>query len=124
MMNSTAFLRSAAILFLVVGCSKNGSESSHKEFIETTNGVIVKIEGADNAVKNVRLEVVADNIIRVTASAADTFSTAKSLMVIARDSAQTKFSIAEASNEITLSTLALKAKVVKTTGEIIFTDTA
>jgi alpha-D-xyloside xylohydrolase len=121
-MKGNVLLNFVVLLFLLAGCSKEGQhQKSASGILKTENGFIVNLPES-NAVKRVRLEVINDNIIRVTSSATDSFSTAESLMVLAEKRKHSEWSLAENGNEVVLSTPALKAKVVTGTGEVIFTD--
>jgi alpha-D-xyloside xylohydrolase len=64
-----------------------------------------------------------EDIIRVSATAADSFSTEESLMVLPAMLRQTPWSLSETDTSVTLSTSSLRALVNRSTGEIVFTDT-
>jgi alpha-D-xyloside xylohydrolase len=103
---------------VLAACSKQGNVR------KTDSGVIVNIPGGEGKAKQVRLEVITDKIVRVTATAADSFATTPSLMVVPGLSRSGKWEVSETENEVVVSTKELNAKVLISTGEVVFTDTA
>jgi len=91
---------------------------------KTDSGIILTVENMGRPTKLVRLEVIAGNIVRVTATAADSFSTEKSLMVLPGIRKVTTWKVSENDSTAVISTPALRALVFRKTGEVIFTDTA
>lgn len=83
------------------------------------NGII--IHPTNNQSKSVRLEVVTDKIIRVSATANEAFSGEESLMIIPVDQ-QITWDVTEDNNLINLNTSSITASVNKITGEVIFKD--
>ena len=90
-------------------------------FDKTENGVIITLEPKENGPKKVRLEVVNDRIIRVSATAEDDFKDTESLIIVDQ-SKKTTFEVTEEGDTIKLTTQKLVANILKTTGEIWFTD--
>jgi len=88
---------------------------------KTENGVIVTLEPKENGPKKVRLEVVNDRIIRVSATAEDDFKDTESLIIVDQ-SKKSSFEITEEGDTIKLSTQKLVANILQTTGEVWFTD--
>ncbi|MBO9200715.1 MULTISPECIES: glycoside hydrolase family 31 protein [Niastella] len=86
------------------------------------DGVIVKIEKpqAGGAV-NVKLQIVNDKIIHVTAAASDSFAAAPSLMIegVKRNP---QWKLEEQGDQLILQTASLRAIVSRTTGNVQFTD--
>jgi alpha-D-xyloside xylohydrolase len=126
MMKRNLIIWIVVLEFFWMSCSTERKQ----KFAQVNNGVIVTLSNPDQKVtKLVRLEVISDDIIRVTATARDTFSAEKSLMVLpemlAPDVAQgTRWNISENDNAIILSTKSLRALVDRSTGKVVFTDTA
>lgn len=81
--------------------------------------VYVKISQGD--AKLVRLEVVGKKLIRVSATAEDSFSDPKSLIVIPQHE-KTDYTMSVNGDTVSVATSAVKANVLKTTGEVWFTD--
>ncbi len=103
---------------LVMGCN-NGPVERYDQ------GVIIHVEGAaDNpsVPKLVRLQVEGEKIIRVSATAENKFTDPKSLIVMERD-VKTPFEVEQQGDTVVLSTSALKAQVLVSTGEVCFLDT-
>ncbi len=73
------------------------------------------------APKLVRLQVVNDKIIHVSATAENNFADKKSLIIVDQKN-NTPFDVKEEGNTIILSTAKMKAYVLTTTGEVWFTD--
>lgn len=89
-------------------------------FTKLQDGIIVAPQ--EGAARQIRLKVVTDDIIQVTATPADTFSTASSLMVV--PVAQTvSWTTEDAADQVILKTRRVHARVSKKSGEVVFTDT-
>lgn len=87
------------------------------------DGVLVRLEKATpGGAKQVRLQVITDNIIRVTASPADSISGTPSLMAVVSGSREIKWTSEEKNNQVILKTSALTASIDLTTGQVIFRD--
>lgn len=87
------------------------------------DGLLVRLEKTTaGGVKQVKLQVISDNIIRVTASPADTISATPSLMAIVTGTREVKWTSEEKNNQVTLKTNALTASIDLSTGEVIFKD--
>lgn len=88
------------------------------------DGLIVNISNPDSKGDySVRLQVVSDKIIHVAAIPGDKFIDEKSLMVLDTLTSVTDFTISEMGDTVILQTAMLKALVLQSTGEVIFTDT-
>ncbi|MCD8167265.1 MAG: DUF5110 domain-containing protein [Bacteroides sp.] len=104
------------LMILLAACQGTGYE-------KTSDGVIVTISQPDaTQTRMVRLEVMDEAIIRVTATPAGHFSKEKSLMIIPEAKKRTEFSIQEQEYAITVSTQRIKATVNTVNGEVNFTD--
>jgi len=87
-------------------------------------GVIVRVTQSDtcsSAPKYVRLQVVGDKIIQVSATAEKSFADKQSLIIVDQ-LAKTPYNIIEHGDTVTLSTRNLTANVLCSTGEVWFTD--
>jgi alpha-D-xyloside xylohydrolase len=97
---------------------------SQKSAIEKlADGVIVHPANGGTT-KAVRLRVISPSIIQVTASAADTFATAKSLIILPEVTGSKDWKLEEADQKVTLITKALRANISLATGEVSFLDSA
>ena len=86
------------------------------------NGVIVTLEKKENdGPKKVRLQVVNDKIIRVTATAEDNFKDQESLIIVDQKT-KPSFEVSNDGDAVKVSTQNIVATVLKTTGEVCFTD--
>ena len=88
---------------------------------KTENGIIVTLEPKENGAKKVRLEVVNDRIIRVSATAEDDFKDTESLIIVDQNK-KSSFEVTEDGDTIKLTTQKLVANILQTTGEVWFTD--
>ena len=88
---------------------------------KTENGIIVTLEPKENGPKKVRLEVVNDRIIRVSATAEDDFKDTESLIIVDQNK-KSSFEVTEDGDTIKLTTQKLVANILQTTGEVWFTD--
>ncbi len=88
------------------------------------SGVTVKTRGAaEGGPALVRLEVMGDKLIRVSATPEREFVDPQSLVILPAAS-QTPFAVECDGDVVTVVTAAVKANVLKTTGEVWFTDLA
>lgn len=93
------------------------------DYVKTADGIIVRPDAPFNGnAKEVRLIVVADNIIRVLAVADKNLQPEKSLMVIGNAVPNTKWSVTNAKGFVNLKTVRLTAKVNLQTGAVTFLD--
>jgi len=85
------------------------------------NGIIITLDEKDNSAKKVRLEVINDRIIRISATAEYDFRDQESLIIVEQ---KTKpfFVVSEDEDKIKVFTSSIIANVQKNTGEISFTD--
>ncbi|HEY8938294.1 MAG TPA: hypothetical protein VIM65_23900, partial [Cyclobacteriaceae bacterium] len=100
---------------LMTACQENN------EVIKTDDGVIVHVKGVQ--AKQIRLEVISENIIHVQATPEDSFSTEKSLVVLPESKQPTSWKLIEHDKDVVVATPALHAVVSLLTGEVSFTDT-
>jgi hypothetical protein len=96
---------------------------AQKKFLKTDEGVIVypdaELSGNTKAVK---LQVVTENIIRVTASPFDKFSEKKSLITVYRTPTKAKWNVEESAEKISIKTNTLTTTVNLNTGAVSFVD--
>ena len=87
----------------------------------TDNGITITLDQKKNGPKKVRLEVINDKIIRVSATAENNFKDPESLIIVDQNK-KTSFDIYKEEDIINLSTKEIKARIKNTTGEITFID--
>ncbi len=105
-----------AILLVLFACARQETPVS-----KTDDGIIVHLpEG--NPARAVRLEVIADKIIRVSATPTDSFPSDESLMIVPTLKKSADFSVMENSDEVTVTTSELSARIRLKTGAITFAD--
>ena len=86
------------------------------------NGVTVKVQQpAENGPALVRLEVMGEKLIRVSATPEKKFADPQSLVILPI-AEQTPFEVAQNEDVVTVSTASVKANVSTLTGEVWFTD--
>lgn len=104
---------------LILSCSS----LTEKTWIKTDNGVIINLKGeAGKEIRLMKVEVLNDQIIHISATPSEEFSKQKSLIVVERQRVIPKFVLASNRNYLVLSTSAVKVKVSLTTGEVVFSD--
>lgn len=102
-------------VLLSMGCSGRNYET-------TADGIIVNIkQQKPTDVRLVRLKVLGEKLIHVTATPEKHFSKIPSLIIVPQKSG-TAFSVEEKGDTVSLKTAALYAKVSKVTGEVAFAD--
>jgi alpha-D-xyloside xylohydrolase len=110
-----------AYLLLVLLCFTHLECQS--AFTKTDNGIVVKINSkGENSVKKIRLEVISENIIHVSATPENEFSTKESLIIDKSSKKQTPYDVKESKGILKLSTANITANVNLYNGEIFFTD--
>jgi alpha-D-xyloside xylohydrolase len=113
-----------AILFIVTSILTVSLQScENRSFTKTDDGIIVHLgKTAKNAEQSIRLQVISDKIIHVTAVPAGTFPQVKSLMTVSHPDRIIDFVVEEKEDHVALRTYLLNASVSLKTGEVIFTD--
>lgn len=105
----------ATSLFIFLSCGSSPWE-------KTADGVIVRVDAsADRPAHQVKLAVVNEKIIHVSATAAPDFSDEKSL-VVEEKPCTVAWQVAEENGKVVLQTSAVKAYTDLQTGEVQFTD--
>jgi alpha-D-xyloside xylohydrolase len=97
---------------LLVSCSQKG------DFRKTRDGLIVTLPRKGG----VKLQVVSDEIIHVTATPSDSFPKAESLVALSGLDLKSSWSVEETDNEVSLVTASLRARVSLANGSVTFTD--
>lgn len=89
------------------------------------DGLLVRLKHpAPGGTRQVKLQVVTDRIIHVSASAENTFPSTPSLMVAATGGETVKWDASENDKEVVLKTAALSVTVALNNGQVIFRDKA
>ena len=89
---------------------------------KTDNGVTVHItKGSATSPKFVRLQVMGDKIIRVSATADNQFADRQSLIIVDQPS-YSNYTVKEEGDKVVVSTGKINGYVLSTTGEVWFTD--
>ncbi len=89
----------------------------------TENGVIIRLnDKSDHPEQAVRLVVVNERIIRVSAIPSGEFPETASLMAVAQPANKTEFTVEKGEGHVTVSTSSLSAEVSLKTGQVTFTD--
>lgn len=107
-------LCSAFLFFSFFSCSPS--------YEKLQDGVVIHLNNTgEGTAKHLKLSVINDKVIHVSATAADTFSTAKSL-VVAESPAFTSWKMKEDQGKVVIETAAMKAYADIKTGEVVFKD--
>ena len=93
-------------------------QAGAQTFDRCDKGVVVNTAGET---KHVRLQVVDDNIIRVTATPEDAFSTRPSLIVVPQKQ-KAQYAVEDGGSTVTVKAKNVSATVDKTTGHVTFKD--
>lgn len=115
----TFYLGVAAVV--ISSCSPDAG-GPRNDVRVTGNDIIIPISDSSEGTKLVRLQVITDKIVRVTATAVDSFSTEKSLMVVPVTQNAT-WSFDQNDSAIVVSTRSLKVNVSTKSGAVTFADT-
>ncbi|ADQ80260.1 glycoside hydrolase family 31 [Paludibacter propionicigenes WB4] len=92
-------------------------------FQKISDGIIVSLnQSSSTKARTIRLQVITDNIIRVTATPLTKIQETKSLITTYADTKKTGWSAKQSGNFVVLTTATTKAFVSIKTGEIRFTD--
>lgn len=99
----------------LVSCGSNGYKTEK-------NGIVVNVDSkGDNDVRKVRLQVLSDKIIRVSATPDNSFSNDTSLVVVAQKT-KPEFKIEETDSTVSVVTSAVRATVSRSSGDVKFYD--
>ncbi|MFH0758738.1 MAG: TIM-barrel domain-containing protein [Bacteroidota bacterium] len=96
---------------------------SHETYRKTDTGVIISLNPADESQPGlVKIEVINDNIFRISATPGESFPVRKSLAVLPRESGRANFSVSESEGSVRVSTPGISASVSLSTGALTFSD--
>ncbi len=116
-----------AASFALTGCNKSTTEPAPAtqavaatNVVRNANGITVNL--AAGTVKNVRLQVMSDEIIRVTATPQENFDNLPNYFMVTAQPITTGFSVEESTDSVTLKTAKISAKVALDTGVVQFFD--
>ena len=116
-----------ASVALLQGCSKENTSTPTEQVKalaqveKTPEGVILTL--AQGAVKKVRLQVISEKIIRVSALPGTDFGVIpESIQVVAKPSTKVPFSVDQAGDKLTLKTTQVSAEVSLVDGIVSFRD--
>lgn len=110
--NTSAYLLAG---FMFAACAGGGYQ-------KTGNGVIVEVKQRQPTdVRKVRIEVMGEKLIHVSATPEKDFSKERSLMIVPGQG-KTDFKVDEQGDEVAVKTSQVCATVSKVTGEVCFTD--
>jgi len=115
-MNRFKLIVLTCIVASLIGCNR-------APYQITTDGILISLkQSAPGDVRTLRLQVVTDDIIRVTASPSKDLSTVPSLIATFSDFRNEGWTATEKGDTVVLKTPTMKALVSLKTGEICFTD--
>ena len=94
-----------------------------QSYEKTSDGVVINLQQSRQTdAKKIRLQVINDQVIRVSATPKKDFSKEKSLIIVPQSNTQASFSVKEIENTLTLETTVLQVNVQRNTGEVTFVD--
>jgi len=106
---------SVALMCLIFSACRTTSVEQNED------GITVRLNTSSaNTPKIIRLQVVTDNIIRVTASPDTVFSKRESLINVHPETLKTGWTVTQSDNDVSLKTASIEAKVSLKTGEVSF----
>src|SRR5690348_14405382 len=120
--NQTGRIWWAAIIVIPAYCL--ASRCSAPPYHKTADGVVISLKETPHGARKLRLRVIGDHIIRVSATATDSFSRNPSLMIVATPHAKPEWKVQQQAGRLILSTAALRAVVSLPDGRITFTDSS
>lgn len=110
-------LISAVALFALASCNSDGYKT-------TDRGVIVTVDqNTATDVRKVRVEVVGEKLIHVSATPEKKFSKTKSLTII-DELPKVPYTVESSDSTVTVSTTAISATICRATGHVTFADSA
>lgn len=96
---------------------------AQQSYEKTQDGIIVNLQQKQpDDTKKIRLQVINDKVIHVSATPEKKFSEEKSLIIVPQANSQVSFSVKEAESLLTLETAALQVSINRNTGEVAFAD--
>jgi len=116
-------MKSSALYLLVFASALLTVACSNYSVKETDKGVTISLaEPVENGPRLLRLEVMNDRIIRVSATPEKRFPERKSLIIVEQEDIAPAFELERQDGQVVLSTAALQARVSTTDGSVTFTD--
>src|ERR1035437_4256966 len=108
-------------LLIIVFASLAGCKSVNYKKI--SNGIVISLkQNSPNEVKTIRLQVVNNDIIHITATPTKNISNIPSLIATFKPNESNTWKVSQQTDNVELQTLTTKAIVSLKTGEIKFTD--
>jgi alpha-D-xyloside xylohydrolase len=117
---SSILLASVAMLAALSGCKEAGTPETSGNWESVGDGVVVTPEGGE--FHKVRLQVIDDSIVRVTATPQDGFSNLPDTLMITAGSRQERFESEQRGDTVVLRTDDVAAEVSLATGMVTFRD--
>lgn len=118
----TAHIWLAAIIIIPAYCL--ASRCSPPPYHKTADGVVISLKETPQGARKLRLQVIGDHIIRVSATATDSFSRNPSLMIAGTPHPRPEWKVRREGAHLILTTAALRAIVSLPDGRITFTDSS
>ncbi len=104
------------VCFSLFSCTKQSYE-------KTQDGIIVNLRQKQSTDAGmVRLQVINDKVIRVSATPGKQFSKEESLIIVPQAENQTSFSVEEIEQLLIIHTVDLQVSIDRSTGEVVFAD--
>lgn len=115
-------LTGAAIIPVLYACGSQEKtiEPATVNWHKTSDGVVVSLQ--DSEAKKVRLQVINDRIVRVTATPQQDFNNLPNTLMVVAKPEQTAFDVKQNDASVVLSTADLSAEVSLVTGVVSFKD--
>lgn len=115
------FMLAIASLFFIVACNGQKSLRDHSSQVaRDAHGITVSLRGGQ--VKTVRLQVFAEDIVRVTASPLADFNNLPDYLMVVAQPEAVPFDVATTANTVELNTRRLSARLDLRTGKVAFFD--
>ena len=115
---SNQSMESLCVYMVIMLASLNSCASP--SFKQTNEGVIVQVSTVDSAeLQHIRLKVINDNIVHVSATPGKHFSTEESLITTSDLQLSQSYNVTENETEVILTTKSLAVRINKQSGEII-----
>jgi alpha-D-xyloside xylohydrolase len=117
---SSILLASVAMLAALPGCEEADAPETSGNWESVSDGVVVTPEGGE--FRKVRLQVIDDSIVRVTATLQDGFSNLPDTLMITAGSREERFESEQRGDTLVLRTDDVAAEVSLATGMVTFRD--
>ncbi|MBX2857171.1 MAG: DUF5110 domain-containing protein [Cellvibrionaceae bacterium] len=114
---------SATLALALAACNPVSQSSQNRpqqaDFQKIDNGIIVNLPQSPSA-KALRVEVIADNILRISASPSSSFNLPDSLMVVAEPDSETPYEVQALADMLRIKTGKIRADIALPSGKIRF----